>query len=131
MAELNLAHGTGRRKTSVARVYLRNGKGNITVNGRTLETYFALESLRQRVVQPLEITDTVQSYDILINVKGGGTTGQSDACRHGIARALLMLDGDNRAALRTNGMLTRDSRMTERKKYGQRGARRRFQFSKR
>ena len=131
MAELNLAHGTGRRKTSVARVYLRNGKGNITVNGRTLETDFALESLRQRVVQPLEITDTVQSYDILINVKGGGTTGQSDACRHGIARALLMLDGDNRAALRTNGMLTRDSRMTERKKYGQRGARRRFQFSKR
>ena len=101
------------------------------MNGRTLETYFALESLRQRVVQPLEITDTVQSYDILINVKGGGTTGQSDACRHGIARALLMLDGDNRAALRTNGMLTRDSRMTERKKYGQRGARRRFQFSKR
>jgi small subunit ribosomal protein S9 len=126
-----LAYGTGRRKTSVARVYLRKGKGSVSVNGRALEDYFPLESLRQRVTLPLEVTDSTAGYDVLINVKGGGTTGQSDACRHGIARALLDLDAENRTALRANGLLTRDSRMPERKKYGQRGARRRFQFSKR
>ena len=131
MADLNLAYGTGRRKTSVARVYLRKGQGTISVNGRSLEEYFPLESLRQRVTLPLEVTDSAAAYDVVINVRGGGTTGQSDACRHGIARALLDVDTENRTALRANGLLTRDSRMAERKKYGQRGARRRFQFSKR
>jgi len=131
LADLNLAYGTGRRKTSVARVYLRKGQGTISVNGRSLEEYFPLESLRQRVTLPLEVTDSAAAYDVVINVRGGGTTGQSDACRHGIARALLDVDTENRTALRANGLLTRDSRMAERKKYGQRGARRRFQFSKR
>lgn len=115
----------------MARVYLRKGKGTVSVNGRSLEDFFPLESLRQRVTLPLEVTDSAGAYDVLINVKGGGTTGQSDACRHGIARALLDVDAENRTALRANGLLTRDSRMPERKKYGQRGARRRFQFSKR
>lgn len=131
MAGANLAYGTGRRKTAIARVYVRQGKGEISVNGRSLEDYFRLEHHRQRLVLPLQVTDNEQSYDILINVTGGGINGQTDACAHGIARALAELDESNHTALRSNGLLTRDSRMKERKKYGQRGARRRFQFSKR
>ena len=123
--------GTGRRKTSIARVILRKGKGEITINGRKIEEYFPLESLRNLVIQPLTVTDNTDSLNIFIKVKGGGITGQSGACKHGIARALLVLDPDNRAVLRANGLLMRDSRMVERKKYGQRGARRKFQFSKR
>jgi small subunit ribosomal protein S9 len=131
LAGANLAYGTGRRKTAIARVYLRQGKGEISVNGRSLEEYFPLEHNRQRLIFPLRVTDTEQSYNVLINVKGGGINGQTDACAHGIARALAELDESNHTALRSNGLLTRDSRMKERKKYGQRGARRRFQFSKR
>ena len=128
---VDLGSGTGRRKTSIARVILRKGKGEITINGRKIEEYFPLENLRNLVIQPLTVTDNTDSLNIFIKVKGGGITGQSDACKHGIARALLVLDPDNRPVLRANGLLRRDSRMVERKKYGRRGARRRFQFSKR
>ena len=131
MAITNLANGTGRRKTSVARVYLRAGKGNIKVNGHDLETYFPLDYQRNILLQPLVVTDSKEKYDILINVKGGGTTGQVGACIHGIARALVDVDENNRPSLKSNGFLTRDARMVERKKYGKRGARRSFQFSKR
>ena len=131
MDSKNLALGTGRRKTSVARVYLRSGNGQITVNGREVGEYFANPSFVFVVKQPLDVTDALTKYDILINVKGGGVSGQAGACRHGIARALRSLDESNASALKSNGFLTRDSRMVERKKYGQRKARRRFQFSKR
>ena len=127
----NLALGTGRRKTSVARVYLREGNGKVTVNGKEAETYFANPSLVYIVKQPLEVTDTAAKFDLLINVKGGGVSGQAGACRHAIARALSSYDDTNIRPLRANGFLTRDSRMVERKKYGQPGARRKFQFSKR
>ena len=127
----NLAHGTGRRKTSTARVYLRQGSGEIKVNGRAISEFFPIEQQVTMIRQPLVVTDSDSKYDILINVKGGGITGQAGACRHGISRALIDLDEANRASLKANGFLTRDSRMVERKKYGQRGARRRFQFSKR
>ena len=130
MAE-NLALGTGRRKTAVARVFLRAGSGNITVNGKKADEYFANPSLLFVVKQPLEVTDTLTQYDLLITTHGGGPTGQAGACRHGISRALVGVDEANRKALRANGFLTRDPRMVERKKYGRRGARRRFQFSKR
>lgn len=126
-----LANGTGRRKTSVARVYIRNGQAGIKVNGRTLDEYFDVASLRDVVVQPLMVTASEGKYDILVNVRGGGITGQAGAIRHGIARALAALDENNRPALKSNGFLTRDSRMVERKKYGQPGARKKFQFSKR
>lgn len=128
---VNLANGTGRRKTSVARVFLRAGTGIITVNGKTAKDYFSSDIYAQRLLQPLEVTDNITKYDILINVKGGGVSGQSEACRHGIARALSKEDPSNHGPLRANGYLTRDARMVERKKYGQRGARRKFQFSKR
>lgn len=127
----NLALGTGRRKTSVARIYLRDGSGKITVNGRELEQYFGNEEHTFTVRQPLMVTSTLEKLDITINVAGGGQAGQAGAIRHGLARALCQLDESNHPALRANGFLTRDSRMVERKKYGQRGARRRFQFSKR
>ena len=130
MAE-NLALGTGRRKTSVARVYLRSGSGKITVNGREVENYFTNPTNVFIVKQPLDVTDNLDKFDILINVKGGGVTSQAGACRHGLARALQKHDSANTTALKANGFLTRDSRMVERKKYGQRGARRKFQFSKR
>ena len=130
MAE-NLALGTGRRKTAVARVFLRSGSGAITVNGKTAEDYFVNPSLLYVVRQPLDVTDSLSKYDILITTRGGGPTGQAGACRHGIARALVEVDEANRRPLRANGFLTRDPRMVERKKYGRRGARRRFQFSKR
>jgi small subunit ribosomal protein S9 len=127
----NLALGTGRRKTSVARVYLRSGSGRITVNGRDVDNYFANPTNVYIVKQPLDVTDNLTKYDIVINVKGGGVTGQAGACRHAIARALQKHDASNTTALKANGFLTRDPRMVERKKYGQRGARRKFQFSKR
>jgi len=128
---INLGQGTGRRKTAVARVYLREGSGKITVNGRELEEYFKDPLCVYQVKQPLDVTDNLTKFDILINVSGGGPSGQAGACRHGIARALVAENEANRPALHENGFLTRDPRMVERKKYGQRGARRRFQFSKR
>lgn len=128
---VDLGHGVGRRKTAVARVYLREGEGKIVVNGRDVDTYFANPMLVFIVKQPLQITDTLTKYDILINVVGGGPSGQAGACRHGISRALVENDETYRAALHTSGFMTRDSRMVERKKYGQPGARRKFQFSKR
>ncbi len=124
-------HGTGRRKKSIARVYIKPGKGNITINKRDIEEYFGLETLKVIVRQPLAVTDTEGKYDILVNVKGGGYTGQAGAIRHGIARALLKVDEDFRPALKKAGFLTRDPRMKERKKYGLKAARRAPQFSKR
>ncbi len=127
----NLALGTGRRKTAVARVYLRSGKGALTVNGKSVEKYFVNPEHVYVLKQPLAVTDTEGKFDIIITVSGGGITGQAGACRHGIARALAHNDETNISTLRANGYLTRDPRMVERKKYGQRGARRKYQFSKR
>ncbi|MCI1859306.1 MAG: 30S ribosomal protein S9 [Sporolactobacillus sp.] len=124
-------YGTGRRKDAVARVRLVAGDGKVVVNGRDVEDYFDLESLRTALKQPLVVTETEGRYDVLVNVTGGGFTGQAGAIRHGIARALLKADPDYRAVLKQNGFLTRDSRMKERKKYGLKGARRAPQFSKR
>ncbi len=123
--------GTGRRKKSVARVYMTPGTGNITVNGRTLEEYLPQATLRMEVNSPLVLTETKDQFDIKINVYGGGYTGQAGAMRHGIARALLEASADYRPVLKKAGFLTRDSRMKERKKYGLKGARRAPQFSKR
>lgn len=123
--------GTGRRKSSVARVFMTPGKGNISVNGKTLEEYLPLETLRMVVRSPLELTETLSQFDIKINVKGGGYTGQAGAMRHGIARALLEAGADYRPALKAAGFLTRDPCMKERKKYGLKAARRAPQFSKR
>jgi len=123
--------GTGRRKTAVARVRLASGTGKVTVNGRALENYFTTEVLRGMVLQPLTVTQTLSRYDARVNVSGGGPSGQAGAARHGIARALLDVDIALRPVLKSNGLLTRDPRMKERKKYGQPGARKRFQFSKR
>ncbi len=123
--------GTGRRKTSVARIFLRSGKGDISVNGRTFENYFANETARILVRQPLLATETADKFDILILANGGGVTGQAGAARLGIARALLEFNAELRGKLKSLGLLTRDARQHERKKYGQKGARKRFQFSKR
>jgi small subunit ribosomal protein S9 len=123
--------GTGRRKTSVARVRLATGSGKITVNGRTFEAYFPLDTQRATVSQPLALTGTADKLDVKVNVNGGGPVGQAGATRHGIARALLKFDAALRPALKAEGFLTRDPRERERKKYGQPGARKRFQFSKR
>ncbi|WP_318663937.1 30S ribosomal protein S9 [Treponema sp.] len=127
----NIAIGTGRRKTATARVFLREGSGKITVNGKDIKDYFATAEQVNIVNQPLLVTSSANKFDILINVTGGGLNGQAAACLHGISRALLQVDQDARTSLKANGYLTRDSRMVERKKYGQKGARRRFQFSKR
>ena len=124
-------YGTGRRKTSVARVYLRPGDGNITINRREFENYFPNEALRMIINQPLRLTETTGKFDILVNVVGGGNSGQAGAVRHGITRALLEYNGDLRPSLKKAGLVTRDPRKKERKKYGQKGARARFQFSKR
>lgn len=123
--------GTGRRKTAVARVRLASGSGKFMVNGRVLENYFLTETLRGVVMQPLAVTETSGRFDVHVNVKGGGPAGQAGAVRHGIARALIEADGNLRPTLKSNGFLTRDPRMKERKKYGQPGARKRFQYSKR
>jgi len=123
--------GTGRRKTAVARVRLSLGSGKITVNNRAFEVYFPTETLRTNATKPLVTTDTDKKFDVFVNVKGGGPNGQAGAVRHGIARALLHVDAELRPALKAGGFLTRDQRMKERKKYGQPGARKRFQYSKR
>ena len=124
-------YGTGRRKSSIARVYVSAGTGKITINKRDIDSYFGLETLKVIVRQPLVATDTLDKYDVTVNVHGGGTTGQAGAIRHGISRALLKVDNDFRPALKAAGFLTRDSRMKERKKYGLKAARRAPQFSKR
>ena len=124
-------YGTGRRKSSVARVYLVPGTGKITINKRDIDEYFGLDTLKVIVRQPLVATETSDKFDVLVNVKGGGYTGQAGAIRHGISRALLTVDGDYRPVLKKAGFLTRDPRMKERKKYGLKAARRAPQFSKR
>jgi small subunit ribosomal protein S9 len=123
--------GTGRRKTAVARVRLATGNGKIVVNGRPFENYFPLETLRSQASQPLTVTGTAEKFDVRVSVAGGGPNGQADAVRHGLARALIQFDANLRPPLKAEGLLTRDPRMRERKKYGQPGARKRFQFSKR
>ena len=124
-------YGTGRRKSSVARVYLRPGTGKITVNKRDLDQYFGLETLKMIVRQPLTATETLDKFDVFVNVNGGGFTGQAGAIKHGIARALLNVDEEFRVTLKKAGYLTRDPRMKDRKKYGLKAARRAPQFSKR
>ena len=131
MSELTQWYGTGRRKTSAARVWLRPGNGKIVVNKRELETYFGRATLRMVLKQPLELVDQLEKVDLVVNVRGGGLSGQAGAIRHGLSRALVEMNGEYRATLKKAGFLRRDSRKVERKKYGQRGARRRFQFSKR
>ena len=123
--------GTGRRKTAIARVRLVSGNGKIIVNGRPFENYFPVESLRMVATQPFAVTGTAEKYDAEIKVSGGGPNGQAGAVRHGLARALLTVDANLRPTLKAEGFLTRDPRMRERKKYGQPGARKRFQYSKR
>ncbi len=130
MAQLQY-YGTGRRKNAVARVRLLPGGGRITINDKDIDQYFGLETLKLIVRQPLKLTETINKYDVVAKVEGGGTTGQAGAIRHGIARALLKVDGDLRPALKSAGFLTRDPRMKERKKYGLKKARRAPQFSKR
>ena len=124
-------YGTGRRKTSTARVYLRPGTGEFKVNRKTFEDYFPNQALRMIIRQPLTLTDTASKFDIVVNVAGGGPAGQAGAVRHGITRALMEFNADLRPALKGAGLVTRDPRAKERKKYGQKGARKRFQFSKR
>ena len=124
-------YGTGRRKKSIARVYLTPGTGKITINKRDIDEYFGLETLKVVVRQPLVATETLEKFDVLVNVHGGGSTGQAGAIRHGIARALLKADAEFRPTLKKAGYLTRDPRMKERKKYGLKAARRAPQFSKR
>lgn len=131
MAKTTKFYGTGRRKSSVARVYLTPGTGKITINKKDMNDYFGLETLKLIVNQPFVVTNSVGKYDVLVNVRGGGFTGQAGAIRHGISRALLEADADYRPALKKAGYLTRDSRMKERKKYGLKAARRAPQFSKR
>jgi len=128
---VNIAIGTGRRKTSVARVFIREGRGAITVNGKQLDDYFTPPGQSASIKEPLVVTNTEGIYDILMSVYGGGTSAQAGACKHGLSRALSSIDDANHSVLRKNGFLRRDSRMVERKKYGQSGARKKFQFSKR
>ncbi|MBO6305334.1 MAG: 30S ribosomal protein S9 [Selenomonadaceae bacterium] len=127
----NVYYGTGRRKTSVARVRLMPGDGKVTVNGKSMEEYFGLKTLELIVRQPLALTDNVEKFDVIANVKGGGTTGQAGAIRHGITRALMEMDKDLRPALKKAGFVTRDPREKERRKYGLKKARKASQFSKR
>ena len=124
-------YGTGRRKTATARVYLRPGGGDFQVNRKAFDLYFPNETLRMIIRQPLQLTDTANKFDILVNVAGGGPSGQAGAIRHGITRALIEFNGDLRPTLKQAGLVTRDPRIKERKKYGRKGARKRFQFSKR
>lgn len=131
MAETQQYYGTGRRKTSTARVYLRPGGGEVQINRKSFEQYFPNETLRMIIRQPLQLTETASKFDILVNVVGGGPAGQAGAIRHGITRALIEFNTDLRRTLKQAGLITRDPRIKERKKYGQKGARKRFQFSKR
>ncbi len=131
MSETIQYYGTGRRKTAAARVFLRPGEGKIEVNKKDIEEYFTRETLKMVVKQPLQLTETTDKFDIMISVAGGGPTGQAGAIRHGISRALLEYNTELRDRLKSAGFLTRDARKKERKKYGQPGARKRFQFSKR
>jgi small subunit ribosomal protein S9 len=133
MAETQITQhrGTGRRKTAVAQVRLRPGSGRVLINGRAFEDYFPIETHRTQALQPLTVTANTEKFDVHVNVRGGGSTGQAEAIRHGIARALLRADMNLRSTLKAEGFLTRDPRMKERKKYGQPGARKRFQYSKR
>jgi small subunit ribosomal protein S9 len=124
-------YGTGRRKSATARVYLRHGSGNVQVNRKPFDRYFPNETLRMIIRQPLQLTETANKFDLVINVSGGGPAGQAGAIRHGITRALIESNPDLRPALKHAGLVTRDPRIKERKKYGQKGARKRFQFSKR
>ena len=124
-------YGTGRRKTSTARVYLRPGGGEVRVNRKPFETYFPNETLRMIIRQPLNLTETATKFDVVVNVAGGGPAGQAGAIRHGITRALIEYNNELRPTLKQAGLVTRDPRIKERKKYGQKGARKRFQFSKR
>ena len=124
-------HAVGKRKTAVARVWMKPGKGLITINKKSMDDYVDRESDRMRIKQPLELTDSLDKYDISVNVRGGGISGQAGAIRHGISRALVSINSELRHTLKTAELLTRDPRMKERKKYGQPGARKRFQYSKR
>lgn len=128
---METVHKIGRRKTAVARVYVSSGKGNITINKRELNNYFTTPTLQYKVRQPLMLTENLGSYDIKVNVYGGGVTGQAEAIRLGITRALVAINEENKAILKPEGLLTRDPRMVERKKFGQKKARKKFQFSKR
>ena len=128
---MGVIHKIGRRKTAVARVYVSEGTGQITVNKKEFATYFPTATLQYKVLQPLTLTDNVENFDIKVNVYGGGSTGQAEAVRMAIARAMCEVEVENRAVLKPEGLLTRDPRMVERKKFGQKGARKRFQFSKR
>lgn len=131
MADIAQYYGTGRRKAAIARVFLRPGGGNFKVNGKDLETYFVTEQQRVSAKRPLVLTETTESFDVVTNVHGGGVSAQADAVKMGIARALLEFNAELRKTLKGEGLLTRDARAKERKKYGQKGARKRFQFSKR
>jgi small subunit ribosomal protein S9 len=131
MADTQQYYGTGRRKTSTARVYLRPGGGDVKINQKAFDQYFPNETLRMIIRQPLQLTETSNKFDIYVNVAGGGPAGQAGAIRHGITRALIEFNIDLRRALKQAGLVTRDPRIKERKKYGQKGARKRFQFSKR
>lgn len=128
---MEVIHKIGRRKTAVARVYVSPGKGNITVNKREFDNYFTTEPLKYKVMQPLSMTNNTGNFDIRINVFGGGITGQAEAIRLALSRAMCEVDAENRATLKPEGLLTRDPRMVERKKFGQKKARKKFQFSKR
>ena len=124
-------YATGKRKSSIARVWLKRGDGEFTINSRTLDDYFPRETLKMIIRQPFELTDTLDQYDVAVNVHGGGISGQAGAIKHGISKALLEINGDFRPVLKKAGFITRDSRIKERKKYGQKGARARYQYSKR
>ena len=128
---MEVIHKIGRRKTAVARVYVSEGKGNITINKKDLNTYFPTATLQYKVRQPLSLTNNDDNFDVKVNVYGGGITGQAEAVRLAISRALCEVDAENRATLKPEGLLTRDPRMVERKKFGQKKARKKFQFSKR
>jgi small subunit ribosomal protein S9 len=131
MAEQNVYYATGKRKTSIARTWLEPGTGKITVNDRPLDDYFKVGTAKIIMLQPLSLTNTQEAYDIRVRVLGGGITGQAGAIRHGITKALIQVDPDLRSVLKKAGFITRDARVKERKKYGQKGARARYQFSKR
>ncbi len=131
MQEENVYYATGRRKTAIARTWIKPGDGQITINNRPVEKYFQIETIRNEMTQPFKITNTVGSYDVRATVAGGGISGQAGAVRHGITRALVLVNPDFRLPLKKAGFIKRDPRVKERKKYGQKGARARFQFSKR